>query len=151
MHYAGSTHPCPNRGFQLSFPTHRIAICLSHPVLTRYENPKPSWSLTESEFVEMDDRSWQRIFVAGGLWCIQRQLIQHGFVDSIHQESGKASSEISFRRGVPRHSPEARPGTGCTTFARLEGAAPRKAPYFFLSSSARRAISSARYSSSERS
>src|ERR1700719_3653412 len=96
-----------------SYLFRHIVLRYDHPdpVLTRYENPKPSWSLAESEFVEMDDRSWQRIFVAGGLWCIQRQLIQHGFVDSIHQESGKASSEIQFRRGVPRHSPEARPGT----------------------------------------
>jgi hypothetical protein len=78
-------------------------------VLTRCANPKPICSFAESEFVEMDNRSWQRIFVAGGLWCIQRQLIQHGFVDYIKNQEKhhrKFSFEEEFRAILQRHGLE---------------------------------------------
>src|SRR5712691_6383706 len=66
-----------------------------------------SHRFAESQFVEMDGRAGERVFMARRIRSIQRQCIEPRSGNSIHPEPGGAPPENEFRGRISRAASEA--------------------------------------------
>jgi hypothetical protein len=62
----------------------------------------------QSEFLALDVRERSAVFVAGRLRCVQRQFLACTIGQTLHPQSGRASQEAKFRRGVSTPAQEIR-------------------------------------------
>ena len=85
-------------------PDRRRRHCKSHPSAVRSARdlrPRARSSKAQGQFIAV---ARERLFLARGIWSIQRQPVATGCREALHSEPGRTSSQARFRAGV-HHAP----------------------------------------------